>query len=148
MSSISDLLAGGVMERFWRIGNQVLEWFKEDWGTGILFQILVSLAAIALSTVIGLFLFEFLIWVFCKARARTGHKLPPLKIKLSGLVAILLSAGLTVWFTGLPFQFSFDDIPWLMVVLAGPISILFVMGKRLAERTRMCLILADPSSIP
>lgn len=136
------------MERFWHLGDQVLEWFKEDWGTGILFQILVTFVAIALTVVIGIFLFEFLMWVLCKARTRTGHKLPAFKIKLCGLVAISLSAGLTVWFTGLPFQLGFDDIPWLMVVLAGPISILFVMGKRLAERTRMCLILADPSNIP
>ncbi len=136
------------MERFWHLGTQVLEWFREDWGTGILFHMLVSFVAIALAVAIGIFLFEFLIWVLCKARTRTDHKLPAFKIKLCGLVAISLSTGLIVWFTGLPHQLSCDAIPWLMVVLAGPISILFVMGKRLAERTRMCLILADPSSIP
>ncbi len=136
------------MERFWHLGDQVLNWFREDWGTGALFYVLVTCIAIALTAVMGIFLLEFLIWVLCKARTRTGHKLAPLKIKLCALVAISLSGGLTVWFSGLPFELSCPDILWLLVVLAGPISILSVMGKRLAEHTRMCLILADPSSIP
>jgi|APEBP8051072210_1049370.scaffolds.fasta_scaffold02000_7 hypothetical protein len=136
------------MERFWHSGDQVLEWFREDWGTGAIFFTLVSFIAIALAALIGIVLFEFLIWVLCKARTRTGHKLVPSRIKICGLVAISLSSGLAVWFTGFPFQLSCKEIPWLLVVLAGPISILSVMGKRLAEHTRMCLILADPSSIP
>lgn len=136
------------MEQFWYIGNQILGWFKEDWGKGFLFHVLVAFVAIALTVAIGIFLFEFLIWVLCKARTRTGHKLPPGKIIFCGLVAISLSVGLTVWFAGLPVQLSCDVIPWLMIIFAGPISILFVLGGRLAERTRMCLILADSSRIP
>lgn len=136
------------MERLWQWGQLALKWLMQDWTDGRLFHLGVWLIAVVIFACVGRMFFEILVWLFSKARTRIAYKLTPFVLWLCAGLAMLGSGGFALWAIGCPSAISWIILPWGVALLAGPLLTLLAVTERLAERTRMGLILAQPHAIP